>query len=233
MSTPGTPGTAGGAGTYRPAPGAAGAGRGRTGLVLQKTPFRAHLREGDVIEVKGRKAEVALGRICAQDLMDESTGEILLEVKVVDLGSGSRIGFLAPGVLALAVLSTAFTAQAIGTGFERRYGVLKRLGSTPLPRWALLAGKATAVLAIEVGQLVLLGAVAAALGWRPSVRGWAAALLLIVLATAAFSGLALLVGGNDPRGCPACWRCCAIHTAASSCSATICRLTARTATTNR
>ena len=38
-----------------------------------------------------------------------------------------------PGVLALAVMSTAFTSLAIATGFERRYGVIKRLGSSPLP----------------------------------------------------------------------------------------------------
>ncbi len=73
------------------------------------------------------------------------------KVDVVDLGPGSRIDFLLPGILALAVLSTAFTAQAIGTGFERRYGVLKRLGATPLPRAGLLAGKTGAVLAVEVG----------------------------------------------------------------------------------
>jgi len=44
-----------------------------------------------------------------------------------------------PGVLALAVMSTSFTSLAIATGFERRYGVIKRLGSSPLPRSGLLA----------------------------------------------------------------------------------------------
>jgi ABC-2 type transport system permease protein len=119
------------------------------------------------------------------------------QVDVVDLGAGSRVAFLAPGILALAVLSTAFTAQAIGTGFERRYGVLKRLGATPLPRAGLLAGKTLAVLAVEAGQVVLLGAVAVALGWRP-VGGWAVvfALVLLLVATAAFSGLALLMAGT-------------------------------------
>ena len=121
---------------------------------------------------------------------------LFAKVDVVDLGSGSRIAFLAPGILALAVMSTAFTAQAIGTGFERRYGVLKWLGSTPLPRWGLLAGKTLAVLAIEFGQLVLLGAVAVVLGWRPSGSPWLAVLLLLVLGTAAFSGLALLMAGT-------------------------------------
>jgi ABC-2 type transport system permease protein len=122
---------------------------------------------------------------------------LFAKVDVVDLGAGSRVAFLAPGILALAILSTAFTAQAIGTGFERRYGVLKRLGATPLPRGGLLAGKTLAVLAVETGQVVLLGAVAVALGWRP-VGGSAVvfALVLLLVGTAAFSGLALLMAGT-------------------------------------
>jgi ABC-2 type transport system permease protein len=121
---------------------------------------------------------------------------LFTKVDVVDLGQGARVAFLAPGVFALAVMSTAFTAQAISTGFERRYGVLKRLGATPLPRWGLLAGKTVAVLAIEAGQLVVLGVVAALLGWRPTHAAWGAALLLVLLGTAAFSGLALLMAGT-------------------------------------
>ena len=118
------------------------------------------------------------------------------EVNVIDLGTGKRIDFLAPGVLALAVLSTAFTAQAIGTGFERRYGLLKWLGATPLPRWGLLAGKTLAVLMIELGQLVLLGLVAVLLGWRPALGAWWAVFLALLLGTAAFCGLALLIAGT-------------------------------------
>ncbi|NED78883.1 ABC transporter permease, partial [Streptomyces sp. SID11233] len=73
--------------------------------------------------------------------------------------------FLTPGVLALAVMSTAFTGQAIATGFERRYGVLKRLGASPLPRWALMTAKTLSVLVTEVLQVVLLTVIAFALGW--------------------------------------------------------------------
>ncbi|MBV9098931.1 MAG: ABC transporter permease, partial [Frankiaceae bacterium] len=91
-----------------------------------------------------------------------------------------RSNFLVPGVLALAVMSTAFTGQAIATGFERRYGVLRRLGATPLGRVGLLSGKTAAVLAIEVLQVALLVAVGLAVGWRP--HGSAvAALGLVVL----------------------------------------------------
>jgi ABC-2 type transport system permease protein len=114
-------------------------------------------------------------------------------VDVVDLGGGSRVDFLAPGVLALAVLSTAFTSLAIGTGFERRYGALKLLGATPLPRGGLLAAKATAVLGIEAIQIALLCAVGLALGWSPH----GSALSVLVLAgTAAFAALALLMAGT-------------------------------------
>jgi ABC-2 type transport system permease protein len=116
-------------------------------------------------------------------------------VDIVDTGGGDRVGFLAPGVLALAVLSTAFTGQAIATGFERRYGVLKRLAVSPLPRWALLTAKTVSVLVTEALQAVLLTVVALALGWSPHGNPLAVVLLL-VLGTAAFSGLGLLMAGT-------------------------------------
>lgn len=116
-------------------------------------------------------------------------------VDVVDTGAGEPVDFLTPGILALAVMSTAFTGQAIATGFERRYGVLKRLGASPLPRWALMAAKTLAVLVTEVFQVVLLTVIAFALGWSPQ-GGPLPVLLLLVLGTAAFSGLGLLMAGT-------------------------------------
>jgi ABC-2 type transport system permease protein len=117
---------------------------------------------------------------------------------VLDVGEGPRVDALTPGVLALAVMSTSFTGLAIGTGFERRYGVLKRLGATPLSRFGLLAAKTLAVLAVQAIQITVLGAVALALGWSPALGAGtvAAALLLVLLATAAFSSLALLMAGT-------------------------------------
>jgi ABC-2 type transport system permease protein len=118
--------------------------------------------------------------------------------EIVDLGRGRPIDIITPGVLALAVMSTSFTSLAIATGFERRYGVLKRLGASPLPRWGLMVGKVGAVLVIEVVQLVVLMAVARLVGWEP--RGDAAALgwlvVLALLGTAAFGSLALLIAGT-------------------------------------
>ncbi|GGO81405.1 ABC transporter permease [Wenjunlia tyrosinilytica] len=116
-------------------------------------------------------------------------------VAIVDTGGGERVDFLAPGLLALAVMSTAFTGQAIATGFERRYGVLKRLGASPLPRWALMTAKTGSVLVTEALQVALLTVIALALGWSPHGNPLAV-LLLIVLGTAAFSGLGLLMAGT-------------------------------------
>ena len=106
-----------------------------------------------------------------------------------------RVDFLVPGVLALAVLSTAFTGQAIATGFERRYGVLRRLGTTPMPRWVLLLAKTAAVAAVEVAQVALLVTVGLLLGWSPHGNALTVTGLLL-LGTATFSGLGLLLAGT-------------------------------------
>jgi ABC-2 type transport system permease protein len=107
-----------------------------------------------------------------------------------------RIATVAPGVLALAVMSTAFTGQAIALGFDRRYGVVRRLAATALPRWLLVAGRLAAVLGVVAVQVVVLGAIAAALGWRPEPAGVGWAVLLVLLGCAAFAALGMLLGGS-------------------------------------
>jgi ABC-2 type transport system permease protein len=109
----------------------------------------------------------------------------------------SPVDTLTPGILALAVMSTSFTSLAITTGFERRYGVLKRLGASPLTRTGLLAGKVGALLLVEVLQAVVLGGAAVLLGWSPplSAAGVAGALACALFGTAAFAALGLLVAG--------------------------------------
>jgi ABC-2 type transport system permease protein len=108
---------------------------------------------------------------------------------------GRRIDFLVPGVLALAVMSTAFTGQAIGTGFERRYGVLRRLGTTPMTRATLLAAKTIAVCCVEVIQVAVLCGVGWADGWSP--HGDPALVVgLLAAGTVAFSALGLLMAGT-------------------------------------
>lgn len=167
------------AGTYAPKPGAAPLGRMVRAQALLEV--RTQLRNGE---------QLLLTVIIPTLLL-----VLFSTVDVVDTGAGSRVDFLAPGILALAMLSTAFTGQAIATGFERRYGVLKRLGASPLPRWGLMTAKTCSVLLIEALQVLLLSVVALALGWSPHGNP-ATVLLLLLLGTAAFSGLGLLMAGT-------------------------------------
>jgi len=169
--------------TFAPQPGAAPLGR----MVLAQASVESRLlvRNGEqlllaiVIPVL-----VLVGAVVGADRLG------------LDLGS-RPVDVLTPGVLALAVMSTSFTSLAIATGFERRYGVLKRLGSSPLPRSGLLLGKVGALLLVEVGQLVVIGGVGLLLGWQPSPG--AAGILGFVLAalagTFAFASLGLFLAG--------------------------------------
>ncbi|WNI15022.1 ABC transporter permease [Actinacidiphila sp. ITFR-21] len=166
-------------GAFAPRPGAAPLGRMIRAQALLET--RLLLRNGEQLLLTVVIPALLLVLFSAVD--------------IVDTGRGRSVDFLTPGVLALAVLSTAFTGQAIATGFERRYGVLKRLAASPLPRWALMTAKTCAVLVTEVLQVALLVALAFALGWSPHGDPFAVVLLLL-LGTAAFSGLGLLMAGT-------------------------------------
>ena len=112
--------------------------------------------------------------------------------------AGTRADALLPGTLALAILATGLVNLGIATAYERSYGVLKRLGGSPLGRGGLIGAKLLAILLIELVLVVLLVALAAvALGWRPgpavSPTGFAAA---FVLGSAAFAALGLLLAGT-------------------------------------
>lgn len=119
-------------------------------------------------------------------------------VDVLPTSTGDPVDFLFPGVLALAIMSTALVSTAIATGFERQMGVLKRLGATPLTRGQLLVAKTAAVLVIEVLQVVVLVIEGLILGFRFDAPALGAALLAAVLATVAFAGLGLLMSGTLP-----------------------------------
>jgi ABC-2 type transport system permease protein len=166
--------------TYAPAPGAAPLPR----MVLTQAglELRMMLRNGEQLLLTIVIPLLVLG--------------VLAVVEAMDLGDrAARVGFLTPGVLALAVISTSFTGLAIGTGFERRYGALKRLGASPLPRWGLLAAKTLAVLTVETLQVALICGLGLTLGWDPT--GSALAVLPLLLAgTAAFCALGLLMAGT-------------------------------------
>ena len=122
-------------------------------------------------------------------------------VHVLPTGTPRPVDFLVPGILALAVMSTAMTALGIGTGFERGYGVLKRLGTTPLGRPRLLAAKIVTVIGVELIQAAVLVLVGLALGWSPGRSASGGVLVgvavgVMVLGTVAFGGIGLLLAGT-------------------------------------
>jgi ABC-2 type transport system permease protein len=117
------------------------------------------------------------------------------KVDAVTTDFSDPVDFLVPGVLALSVMAAAMVSLGIATGFERRYGVLKRLGSTPLSRGGLLAAKTATVLLLEVIQFVLVIATGVALGWKMT-GGVFAALALLLLGTTAFAGIGMLMAGT-------------------------------------
>lgn len=117
-------------------------------------------------------------------------------VDVLPVGDMDPIDFLVPGIIALAVMSTAMVSLGIATGFERSYQVLKRLGATPLGRGRLIGAKILAVGVVEMVQVALLVAISFALGWSPSVTSIGLAVVAVALGTAAFAGIGLTLAGT-------------------------------------
>jgi ABC-2 type transport system permease protein len=123
---------------------------------------------------------------------------LLIGLTLLPLGQfgPNRAATFVPVIMALAVVSTAFTGQAIAVAFDRRYGALKRLGATALPVWGIITGKSLAVVAVVFLQAITLGVIGFALGWRPEPTGLAFGAAVIALGTAAFAALGLLLGGT-------------------------------------
>ncbi|MGV9711211.1 ABC transporter permease [Gordonia sp. NPDC003424] len=118
----------------------------------------------------------------------------------VDTGLGTstaeRAATFVPAIMTVAVMSTAFTGQAIAVGFDRRYGALKRLGATPLPRWGIIAGKSVAVAIVVALQALIIGGIGLAFGWRPVPWGLLLGVVVLGIGTVCFSALGLLLGGT-------------------------------------
>ncbi|WP_236791192.1 ABC transporter permease [Amycolatopsis sp. GM8] len=170
-------------GTFTPKPGAGR--RGRMLLQHAKVETSLTLRHGEQILLT---LLIPLALLIGLTLLDILPSG--------DLGSVSKVDWVTPRIFALAVMSSAFTGQAIALGFDRRYGVLKRLSATALPRWLLVAGRIVAALVVVLLQVVVLGLVATILGWSPSGAGLAEAVLLLVLGTLSFGALGVLLGGS-------------------------------------
>ncbi len=150
-------------------------------LALARTELRLTSRQGEQLLVS---LAIPLGILVFFSLVD-----------VMPTGEGEPVDFLTPSTMALAVMSSALVSLGISTGFDRQFGVLKRLGATPLGRSGLVAGKIAAVAVVEVVQLILLAVVGLLLGWNPGGQPWLAPIAFF-LGTAAFGGIGLLLAGT-------------------------------------
>jgi ABC-2 type transport system permease protein len=171
-------------GTFTPAPGSA--------------PYSQMLRSQTRVEtvlLLRNGEQLLLTLVIPLVLLLLLAGTDLVDIGGTSSADGDKVGAAVAGVLTVAVMSTAFTGLAIATGFERRYGVLRRLAVTPLPRSALLLGKGGAVLAVEALQVVLVVGVALALGWSGE-ASWGGVVALVLAGTAAFAGLGMLMAGT-------------------------------------
>ncbi len=148
-----------------------------------KAELRLISRQGEVLLLTMAIPILLLVFFSKVDLLPKADGAI------------EPVDSLAPGILALAIMSSSMVSLAIGTGFERQYGVLKRLGATPLGRPALLISKTAVIVAVEVVQITILSLVALALGWRPN-GNMGLAIVAMLIATVAFAGIGLLLAGT-------------------------------------
>src|SRR5260370_2297237 len=116
-------------------------------------------------------------------------------LNIIPATRGKAIDFLLPGMLALAIMGTGMVSLGIAAVYERYYGVLKRLGSSPFARSGLIIAMVISVLVLELIQVVVLLAVAIIFyGWQP---GGSLLLTLLVLAigTVTFASLGLAMAG--------------------------------------
>jgi len=123
--------------------------------------------------------------------------EILPDAETALPGARPIDGVL-PAILATAIVAAGLVNLGISTGFERSYGVLKRLGASPLTRGQLMAGKIGTILVVEAIQAILLVGLAVGIfGWEPG-PGWSplAVVAAVALGTAVFSGLGLFFAGT-------------------------------------
>ena len=117
-------------------------------------------------------------------------------VDILPTAGQSGVNFLLPGIVALAIMSTAMVSLGIATGFERSYLVLKRLGATPLGVPRLVLAKALSVLVVEIVQVILLVGLAYLFGADLGALNLAKLVLAIALGTLALSGIGLSLAGR-------------------------------------
>jgi ABC-2 type transport system permease protein len=95
--------------------------------------------------------------------------------------------YYVPNLMALAIVSAALQSLVIAVVAQRERGILKRRRATPVPAWALIAGRALTSIAVAFANFVVLALVGRlAYGVELPVGTLPALLLTVALGAAAF-----------------------------------------------
>jgi ABC-2 type transport system permease protein len=121
-------------------------------------------------------------------------GQVFNRMRVIPTGNVRYIDFMAPGILAQSVLFIAIF-YGIAIIWERDLGILHKFLATPTPRAALVLGKALSAGMRAISQVVIVFALALAMGvkinWQvPALLG---VLLAVILGAACFSTFSLII----------------------------------------
>ncbi|MGC0418221.1 ABC transporter permease [Embleya sp. AB8] len=112
------------------------------------------------------------------------------------------IAYLVPGIL-LMTIGTTLVGTAVSVSNDMAEGIIARFRTMAIQRGAVLVGHVVGSVLRAIAGVVLVGAVAVAIGFRSTgatVLDWLAALGLLVLVALALTWLAVGVGMVSPNG---------------------------------
>lgn len=124
-------------------------------------------------------------------------GTALRHNRELAAGTSDYRAYIAPGVMAQAALFVAIFF-GIAVIWERDVGQLQRLLATPLPRTAIVVGKAVGagVRAFVQATVLLIVLAITGIGLRWSVPGVIGAMVLLVIGTGSFACMSMLIAAG-------------------------------------
>ena len=111
----------------------------------------------------------------------------------------TELRIIVPGIAAMSVMSTTFTALAFNMTFLREQGVLKRIRGTPMPGISYLlgiAGNAVTNTALQVVIITVAGRVFFGTGWP---REWVELIVFVIVGVVCFASLGVAFSHAIPN----------------------------------
>ena len=114
-------------------------------------------------------------------------------------GKQHDLNVIVPGIAALAVMSTTFTALAYNMVFLRERGILKRIRGTPLPGISYMlgiAGNAVTNCALQIAIITVAGRLFFGIGWP---RDWLELFVFVSAGVVCFASLGVAFSHAIPN----------------------------------